>query len=128
MKQLDTLYINDLIISCILGAFEEERKEKQQIIINVVLFVDTRRAGKSDNLKDTVNYHELSLRIVELVENSKFYLLEKLAQKIAELSLSDKRVKKVTIRIEKPKAVKMAKSSAIEITRSHEESKNRKIS
>jgi D-erythro-7,8-dihydroneopterin triphosphate epimerase len=120
MKQLDTLYINDLIIPCIIGAFEEERKEKQQLIINVALGVDTRKAGKSDNLKDTVNYHELSLQIVEMVESSKFYLLEKLAQKVADICLKEKRVKQVTIRIEKPKAVKMAKSSAIAITRNNE--------
>lgn len=120
MKQLDTIYINDLVIPCIIGVFENERIEKQQIIINIALSVDTRKAGKSDNLKDTVNYHELSLQIAELVEKSKFYLLEKLAQKIADMCLKDKKVKQVTVRIEKPKAVKLAKSSAIEITRNNE--------
>lgn len=120
MKQLDTLYINDLIIPCIIGVFENERKEKQQVIINVSLSVDTRKAGKSDDLKDTVSYHDLSLKIIELVENSQFFLLEKLAQKIADICLLDKRVKQVAIRIEKPKAVKLAKSSSIEIIRNNE--------
>lgn len=120
MKQLDTLYINDLIIPCLIGVFENERKEKQQIIINIMLSVDTRKAGKSDNLNDTVNYHELSLQIVKLVENSKFYLLEKLAQEVANLCLQDTRIKQVTVRVEKPKAIKLAKSSAIEIIRTNE--------
>lgn len=120
MKQLDTIYINDLIIPCIIGVFEEERKEKQQVIINVALVVDTYKAGKSDNLKDTVNYHDLSLKITKLVENSTFYLLEKLAQEIATLCLKEKKVKQVKVRIEKPKAIKLAKSSAIEITRTND--------
>jgi D-erythro-7,8-dihydroneopterin triphosphate epimerase len=117
MKQLDTLYINDLVLPCLIGVFENERKEKQQIIINVALGVDTQKAGKSDDLKDTVNYHDISLKIIELVEKSQFYLLEKLAQEIANICLRNKLVKQVTIRVEKPKAVKLAKSSAIEITR-----------
>jgi len=120
MKQLDTLYINDLIIPCIIGVFENERKEKQQVIINVALSVDTQKAGKSDDLKDTVNYHDLSQQIIQMVENSKFYLLEKLAQEIANLCLKNKLVKQVTIRVEKPKAVKLAKSSAIEIIRNND--------
>lgn len=120
MKQLDTIYINDLILPCIIGVFDEERKEKQQIIISIALVVDTRKAGKSDNLKDTVNYHDIALKITKLVENSAFYLLEKLAQEIADVCLKDKKVKQVTVRIEKPKAVKLAKSSAIEITRNND--------
>ncbi len=120
MKQLDTLYINDLIIPCIIGIFENERKEKQQIIINVALSVDTQKAGKSDDIKDTVNYHDLSIKIVNMVEKSKFYLLEKLAQEIANICLKNKLIKQVTVRVEKSKAVKLAKSSAIEIIRNNE--------
>lgn len=116
---MDKIFINDLTIPCIIGVFDAERKEKQQIIINIALSVDTRKAGKSDKLKDTVNYHDLSLQIVELVENSQFFLLEKLAQKIADICLKEKKVKQVTIRVEKPKAVKLAKSSSIEIVRTN---------
>lgn len=120
MKQLDTLYINDLIIPCIIGVFENERREKQQVIINIALSVDTRKAGTSDDIKNTVNYHDISIKIIELVEKSKFYLLEKLAQEIANVCLKNKLVKQVTVRVEKPKAVKLAKSSAIEIIRNNE--------
>src|SRR5882724_4501122 len=117
MKQLDTLFINDLIIPCIIGVFESERTEKQLITITIALSIDTRKAGKTDNLNDTVSYHDLSLAVAELVSNSSYYLLEKLAQEVADVCLKDKRVKQVKVYIEKPKAVKLAKSSAIEIIR-----------
>ncbi|MBI5122531.1 dihydroneopterin aldolase [Candidatus Roizmanbacteria bacterium] len=120
MKKLDTIYINDLVVSCIIGIFEDERIKKQPVIINIALSVDTRKAAVSDNLNDTVSYHDIYLEINELVGKSKFFLIEKLAQEIATLCLKDKRVKQVVVHIEKPNAVKLGKSSAIEITRSNE--------
>lgn len=118
MKQkLDTLFINDLTIPCIIGVYENERQEKQNVIINLALSLDTKKAGKTDDVNDTVNYHDLALQVAEMVSNSHFFLLEKLAQAIADVCFRYKKVEQVTVRIEKPKAVKTAKSSAIEITR-----------
>ena len=115
----DTLFINDLTIPCIIGAHEHERKDKQLVIINIELSIDTKTAGKTDDLQDTVNYQKIAHDVASMVERSDFYLLEKLAQSAADICLQDKRVKQVKIRIEKPKAVKLAKSSAIEITRNN---------
>ena len=119
MKHLDTIYINDLNVSCILGVFANERKKKQPIIINIALSVDTRKAAKTDDLKDTVNYHDLYLEIADIVGKSTYNLLEKLAQVIADICLKNKKVKQVVVRLEKPNAVKLGKSSGIEIIRSN---------
>lgn len=121
MKNLDTLFINDLTIPCIIGVFKHERNEKQIVIINIALSVDTKKAGESDNINDTVSYHEIAQEVTEMVSDSQFSLLEKLAQEIAAICLKDKRVRQVKVHIEKPKALKLAKSSAIEIIRTREE-------
>src|ERR1700749_4217599 len=115
--QTDTLFINKLIVPCIIGVFEQERKEKQNVIISIALSVDTQKAGQTDDIKDTVSYHDIAREVVELAEQSQYYLLEKLAQAVADTCLKNKRVEKVTVHIEKPNALKLAKSSAIEIIR-----------
>jgi len=120
MKQLDTLYINDLKVPCIIGVFAQERKKKQPIIINLALSVDTRKAAKTDDLKDTVDYHHLYNEIANTVSQSTYQLLETLAQTIADICLKNKKVKQVTVRLEKPHAVKIGKSSGIEIIRNNE--------
>ena len=120
MKNLDTLYINDLTLPCIIGVFEHERKDKQLVVINIALSVDTKKAGETDDLKDTVSYHDIAHEVAAMVSESQYYLLEKLAQAVADVCLKDKRVKQVKVHIEKPKALRLAKSSAIEIIRYNE--------
>src|SRR6266567_715449 len=119
-KQLDTIFINDLTIPCVIGVFEHERKDKQLVIINLALSVDVKKAGETDDLNDTVSYQNIAHEVADMVSNSQFYLIEKLAQAIADICLKDKRVKQAKVHIEKPKAVKLAKSSAIEIIRNNE--------
>lgn len=121
MKQLDTIYINDLQLPCLIGAFEQERHSKQMIIINVELSVDLTKPAITDNIQDTVNYSNIASQIVDVVEKSKFYLLEGLAGAIAKTCLQNKRIKQVKVHIEKPKAIKLGRSSAVAIIRSHAE-------
>jgi len=115
--QTDTLFINELVVPCIIGVFDQERKEKQNVIISIALSVDTQKAGQTDDIKDTVSYHDIAQEITTMVEVSHYYLLEKLAQAVADICLKNKRVEKVTVHIAKPNALKIAKSSAIEIIR-----------
>ena len=119
-KQFDTIYINELRISCIVGVFSHERKKKQPLIISVALTVDTKKAGKTDTIADTVSYHELTNEIIYVIEQSSYQLIEKVAQIVADICLKDKRVKQVLVQVEKPHALKQAKSSAIEIIRTNE--------
>ena len=51
---MDRIYIRDLALRCIIGLYPEERKTKQDVIINIVLETDLRAAGKSDSLTDTL--------------------------------------------------------------------------
>ena len=119
-KMIDTLYINEMVVPCILGVFADERRKKQPVIITVALAIDTQKAGRTDNIHDTVDYHNLYEEIADIVGNSRFSLLEKLAQTVADICLKDKKVQEVVVKIEKPNAVKIGKSSAIEITRKND--------
>ena len=114
---MDKIYIRDLALRCIIGLYPDERKTKQDVLINIAMETDLRAAGKSDALKDTVDYKAIKLAILDFVEKSSFHLIESLAEGIAAICLKDKRVQSATITIDKPGALRFARSVAVEITR-----------
>ena len=116
----DKIYIRDLSIRCIIGVNQEERTEKQDVIINVILFADTRKAGQTDDLDDSVDYKKVKKTILSLVENSEFLLIEKLAEEIAKVCLEDSKVQKVNVTVDKPGALRYTRSVAVEIVRTRE--------
>ncbi len=113
----DQILIRDLLLRTIIGINDEERRDRQDVLINLVLYADLRRAGQSDDIQDAVNYRTLIKRVIKLVEESQFYLVEKLAAAIAALCLEDARVERVQVRVEKPGALRFARSVGVEIDR-----------
>ena len=114
---MDKIHIRDLAVWCFVGTNPEERTKKQQVVINITLACDLAPAGRSDRLDDTVNYRTLKKQVATMVEKSEFYLIEKLAQAVAEICLQDERVQAVTVALDKPGALTQARSVAVEICR-----------
>lgn len=119
---LDRIYIRDLQMRCIVGIYPEERTHKQDVIVNIVLWCDLARAGASDDIDDTVNYKAVKKKIMALVEASEFFLIERMAEAVASLCLEDKAVHQVQVTVDKPGALRYARSVAVEITRQQPES------
>ena len=113
----DRIIISDLFLRTIIGINDDERTNRQDVLVNLVLSVDTRTAGRSDDIADTVNYRTLTKDVIDLVEGSQFFLIEKLAEEIAQLCLRDDRVEDVTVTIGKPAALRFAKSVGVSIRR-----------
>ena len=80
---MDRIRICDLRVRCILGINQDERHEKQDVVINLTIHADLRTAGKSDQLEDTVDYRALKKRILVMVEGSRYRLVEALAAGLA---------------------------------------------
>lgn len=118
MLNKDTIFIKNLKVRGIIGINDWERKEKQDILINVSLVLNLEKAGKSDNIDDTVNYRTLTKEIIDLVEISQFFLVEKLISTILDLCLKQDIVEKAKVRVEKPMALRFAESVGVEIERS----------
>lgn len=113
----DRILIEDLLVRCILGISEEERREKQDVLISVVLFTDLSKAARSDRAEDTVDYRAVKYGVLAAVEGSQFHLAEALAQAVAESCLSHRGVERVQVRVEKPGALRFARTVAVEIER-----------
>lgn len=114
---MDRVLISDLQARCIIGVNAEERREKQEVLINLALLTDLRRAGESDRFEDAVDYRALKKRVLGLVEGSDYQLVEALAEAVAGVCLEDRRVQQVVVRVEKPSALRFARSVGVEITR-----------
>ncbi len=114
---LDRIHIRDLQLRCIVGLYEEERRAKQDVVIAITLYADYRRACSTDCIEDTVDYKAIKKRVVELVETSRFYLIERLAQAVADACFESPRVQRVEVTVDKPGALRYARSVAVEIAR-----------
>ncbi len=113
----DKILVRDLLVRGIVGLNDWEREKKQDILINLTLFLDSRAAGRSDDVEKTLNYRTITKAIIHLVESSSFYLVEALAEAIAQLAVVEHGAERVRVRLEKPGALRYARSVGIEIER-----------
>lgn len=101
----DKIIISNMKIFAYHGVRPEEKEKGQVFIIDIELTTDLRKAGESDNLKDTVNYAEVYDLVTRITRDNKFNLIEKLAQTISEAILDNyATVENVKIRVKKPEA------------------------
>lgn len=107
--------IHDLNFRSIIGAHSWERTNKQDVIVHLELEYDASKAAKSDRLKDALDYEALAQKIGRIVEGSRCQLLEKLAAKVLEGIMADKRIQWTRLRLEKPHAIAHAKSVSYEL-------------
>jgi FolB domain-containing protein len=114
----DKILIRDLLVRGIIGLNDWEREKKQDILINLVLSVDTRAAAESDDIQHSLNYRSLTKAIVEQVEASSRFLVEALASDIARIAILEFGADKAIVRVEKPGALRFAQSVGVEIERS----------
>ncbi len=113
----DQIHIKDLLLRAIIGVNDEERRNKQDIVVNITLYTDHTAAAASDNIADTVNYKTIAKQTIKLVEESEFYLVEKLALEINHLCLADPRVERAVVTVEKPGALRFARSVGVTVDR-----------
>ncbi len=113
------IYIRDLALRCIIGIYPEERDNLQDVVINAVLECEAPEAPVSDRIEDTVDYKSINKQIIQMVEGSHFNLIETLADRIADICLQDARVQQARITVDKPGALRFARSVAVEITKTN---------
>ncbi len=119
--ELDRIRIMDLVVAGIVGINPDERVNKQDVLVNATLWVDTRRAAKSDNIDDAVNYRTVTKAMIAHVESGEPMLVERLVAELADICLgTDERIREVEVTVEKPGALRHARSVGITIRRTKE--------
>ena len=114
---MDRIIIKNLIARGVIGVNDWEREKAQEILINLVLYADLKKAGDSDDIHDSVDYRTVAKKVLAHAETAKRLTVEALAADLARLCLEEKGVQKVRVRVEKPGAVRFSKSVGVEIER-----------
>ncbi len=117
---MDKIFIKDLLVRGVIGITDWERRLPQDILINIALLGDFRKAGQSDKIEDCVNYSFVAKKVFAHTEAAQRYTVESLASDIAIICLEEKGVERVCVRVEKPGAVRFAQSVGVEIERDRE--------
>lgn len=119
---LDRIHIKDLSVRGIIGINPDERVNQQEILVNVTMWADTRPAAASDDIADAVNYRTINKALIAHIEGGEPMLVERLVAELAEICLdADDRVREVEVTVEKPGALRHARSVGITIRRAREE-------
>ena len=114
---LDQIHIRDLRCRCIIGVNEDERREKQDIVVHVTMYADLQKACRTDDIHDSVDYRAVKKGILKIVEDSRYRLVEALAEGIAQECLRHEKVHRVRVAVEKPGALRFARTAGVQITR-----------
>lgn len=114
----DRIYLRDIEADIIVGILPEEQDAPQPLVVNITLFTDCLSAALSDSIEDAVDYSVIHDDVLAHMHSTHYGLIETLAENLATLCLRDKRIHKCIVAVDKPKALKFARSVAVEIARS----------
>ncbi len=120
---MDKIMIKGLRVYAYHGVNQEEKEKGQPFELDITLGVDTRAAGQSDDLAQTVNYSKVSKRVLAVMLAEKNDLLERAAARVAQALLEDFPIEEVTVLLKKPRAPIAADFEyvAVQITRRRED-------
>ena len=110
-----TVFIKDFIIEEIIGIHKHEKIKKQKIKFNIVLDVNQSFVPDEKDIKSIVDYEKITNKLENLTKSKKYNFLESLAEDSFKEIFEDKRIDSAKIKIEKPEAIKNAKSVGVEV-------------
>ena len=114
----DILYVRALEVEAVIGVFAWEREVRQTIRLDLEVRTDIRKAAATDDIAQALNYKALCKRVISYVGESRFVLVESLAESLAQLILDEFAAPWVRLRISKPGAVRGTEDVGLCIERS----------
>lgn len=118
---MDKIHIRELRVRCAIGVTPEERRQRPHVLVSIELESDLSKGAATDRLEDTVDYKKLNRKVIDLVEDGEFNLVETLAERIAGLCLGQDGVEGVRVLVEKPGALRFTRSVGVEVVRRAED-------
>lgn len=114
---MDIVYIEGLEIETIIGIYDWERTTRQIVRLDLEMASDTAKAAASEDIEQALNYKSVAKRLIEFVGSSEFLLVETLAERIAEIVLTEFDVPWLRLKLGKPGAISGAKEVGVVIER-----------
>jgi dihydroneopterin aldolase len=114
---MDIVFLRGLRVETIIGVYDWEKEIKQTVILDLEMGVDVARAAATDRIEDTVDYKEVSKRLRQLVSDSRFELVETLAERCATIVREEFGVPWVRLSVNKIGAISGATDVGVIIER-----------
>ncbi len=114
---MDIIFLGGLEATTIIGIYDWERETKQTLVLDIEMAFDIKKAAETDDIKHTLDYKTVSERVVSFVEQSEYFLVEKLIEEIAHILLTEFNTPWVRISLNKRGAISRAKDVGIIIER-----------
>jgi dihydroneopterin aldolase len=114
---MDIVYIRELEIETVIGIYDWEREQKQMVSLDLEMGTDISLAAGSEDIEKTLDYKAVAKRLIEFVESSEFFLVETMAEKIAQIIMLEFSVPWLKLRLGKPGAVTGSKDVGVIIER-----------
>jgi dihydroneopterin aldolase len=102
---MDRIFIEKLLLKGRHGVLDHERLVEQEFLVDISVEFDTHNAAKSDKIKDTIDYVRFYEIARDVMGGAPFFLIERLAETIAQKILEDARIEQVSISVRKPLAL-----------------------
>lgn len=113
----DYVFLNDLKVDAVIGIFEWERRVTQKVSIDLEMAVDVAAAAATDSIEQALNYKAVAKRVAAFTAESRFQLVETLAERIAAVVIGEFGVRWVRVRVNKPGAIRGARDVGVVIER-----------
>jgi 7,8-dihydroneopterin aldolase/epimerase/oxygenase len=114
---MDIVFLRGLRIETVIGIYDWERKIKQPVVLDIEMAGDIARAAASDQIEDTLDYKAISKRLKQFVSESRFELVETLAERCAAIIRDEFGVRWVRLKLDKIGAVSDAQGVGVIIER-----------
>lgn len=113
------VFINDLVLECLIGVYRHERDGAQRVRINLDLTVFETPSPIDDKLSNVLSYEDVIIKVRKLATAGHLNLVETLAERIADMCLAEADVSAAKVRVEKLDVFADAASVGVEIERSN---------
>lgn len=114
---MDIVFIEQLSVITTIGVYDWEQDIEQKLVLDIEMGWDNKRASLSDNVEHCLDYAQVSQAIIAHVEKNKFGLVERVAEEVAQLLLTQFNSPWVRIKVAKPGAVARARQVGVIIER-----------
>lgn len=113
---LARIRIKNLRLRTYIGIKEEEIRNKQDVVVNVIIDYDASRATDSDEMQDALNYKTITKAIITRVEDNRFALLEKLTADVLAIATEHPWVNFAEVEVDKPYALRFSDSVSLTLS------------
>ena len=114
---MDIVYIRELEVRTIIGIFDWEREQRQLVSLDLEMGSDIATAAATDTIENALDYKAVAKRLIDFIEKSEFFLVETLAERVADIVVNEFNVPWVKLRLGKPGAVTGSKDVGVIIER-----------